>query len=156
MRTSNLRVTSMCNMQTCTTGDLHGVLPGVALLEVEAIQIRSQVICSARVEVPVAVVGVVGVDIIGVARTRLLWLEGVVEAVVAAQSVVTRFATDLADETRPATASIAATSVAFSASTASAMATTTLRLSTSVVASMATTVATTVASVPLASVSSIG
>jgi hypothetical protein len=118
-RTSNLGMTSMSNMQTCTVGDLHGVLSIVAFLEAEAVQIGRQVVRRAGVEVPVAVAGVVGVGDVGVARARLVRLEGVVEAVAAAEGVVAVLATHLASWAR-ATASIAATSIGVAASASSA------------------------------------
>jgi uncharacterized membrane protein YcaP (DUF421 family) len=69
------------------------------------------VICCSGVEVPIAIARVVGVGGIGVALTRLLGLEGVVEAVAATESVVAVLSADLADHAAAATTTAVAATV---------------------------------------------
>jgi hypothetical protein len=149
----------MGNGQTCAIGDLHRVLALVALLEAEAVKVGRQVICCSGVEVPFAIARVVGVGGIGVALTRLLGLEGVVEAVAAAESVVAVLAADLADDAATTTTTAVAATVVVvvvvaSATTTAAKTTAATAIASSIVAAATATV-TTMPTIAMASLSSV-
>ena len=107
-------------MQTCSVGNLNMILAGVALVDVETVEVACQMIRRARVCVPLWVHGVdasLGVCRVGGMLAVLLGLVGVVEAVAAAECVVAILVTYLASWLR-ASAPAIATATALSAPSA--------------------------------------
>jgi hypothetical protein len=104
----------MRNRQTCTVGDLHLVLAGVAVLDVHPSHVVGEVVGGAGIEEP-GLILLVG----GVPGARALRLKGLVEAVLALEGLMPPVFADLAARTLAAIAAAApATALATSTVTA--------------------------------------
>jgi hypothetical protein len=55
IKAKNHRMTNMRDVQTCTIGDLNVVLPVVALMNVQVIEVIREVVIGVRVHVPIGI-----------------------------------------------------------------------------------------------------